>query len=166
MAGSSMRADDRGRVRYRSSTWGRAFLVVLDAGHAGQRELDDARLAASSATPSTASASTPPAAASPRSFIPHADTTIQFEPQIERFLALTDPALVNLCLDVGHHAYAGGDAVRFFGDHHARIPYLHLKDVDPVLCERALTRGLADGSSGRPRARSSTWARAAWISRP
>jgi inosose dehydratase len=70
-------------------------------------------------------------------FHPHADTTIQFEPQIERFLALTDPALVNLCLDVGHHAFAGGDAVSFFRNHHGRVPYLHLKDVDAKLSDRA-----------------------------
>ncbi|MBV9597365.1 MAG: TIM barrel protein [Chloroflexi bacterium] len=70
-------------------------------------------------------------------FHPHADTTIQYEPQIERLLELTDPALINLCLDVGHHAYAGGDAVRFFGEHHARVTYLHLKDVDAGIARRA-----------------------------
>ena len=31
----------------------------------------------------------------------------------------------------GHHAYRGGDPVAFFRRHHARIPYLHLKSVDP-----------------------------------
>lgn len=74
-------------------------------------------------------------------FHPHADTSIQFEPEIERFLQQTDPALVNVCLDVGHHAYAGGDPVSFFRDHQARIPYLHLKDVDQAVCERARTGG-------------------------
>jgi inosose dehydratase len=70
-------------------------------------------------------------------FHPHADTTIQYEPQIERLLELTDPSLINLCLDVGHHAYAGGDAVTFFREHHARVPYLHLKDVDAGIAQRA-----------------------------
>ena len=132
---------------------GARFLVLLDAGHAepaaavAQRELDEPgwghmretvhRLGEYTATRGIAAV-----------FHPHADTTIQFEPQIERFLALTDAALVNLCLDVGHHAYAGGDAVRFFRDHHARIPYLHLKDVDPVLSQRARQRRLVHGSSG------------------
>src|SRR5579859_4789011 len=74
-------------------------------------------------------------------FHPHADATVQFEPEIERFLAETDSALVNLCLDVGHHAYAGGDPVRFLRVHHARIPYLHLKDVAPAVAERARTDG-------------------------
>src|SRR5207245_9713614 len=75
-------------------------------------------------------------------FHPHADTTIQYESDIERLLELTDPGLVNLCLDIGHHAYAGGDAVRFFQEHHARIPYLHLKDVDCAVSARVRERGL------------------------
>jgi inosose dehydratase len=74
-------------------------------------------------------------------FHPHADTTVQFEPHIERFLELTDPSLVNLCLDLGHHAYAGGDPVRFFGQHHARIPYIHLKDVDPARTAQVRAEG-------------------------
>jgi inosose dehydratase len=75
-------------------------------------------------------------------FHPHADTSIQYEPQIERLLELTEPALVNLCLDVGHHAYAGGEPVAFFRKHHARIPYLHLKDVDASISARVRAAGL------------------------
>lgn len=63
-------------------------------------------------------------------FHPHAETHVELEPQIEAFLEATDPAFVALCLDTGHHAYRGGDPVRFFQAHHARIPYLHLKSVD------------------------------------
>jgi inosose dehydratase len=66
-------------------------------------------------------------------FHPHADTNVEYEDQIERFLAETDPAAVNLCFDVGHHEYRGGDAVAFMRAHHARIPYLHLKSVDPAI---------------------------------
>ncbi|MBV9171914.1 MAG: TIM barrel protein, partial [Chloroflexi bacterium] len=75
-------------------------------------------------------------------FHPHADTTIQYEPQIEHLLELTDRALVNLCLDVGHHAYAGGEPVSFFRKHHARIPYLHLKDVDASVTAHVRGAGL------------------------
>jgi len=66
-------------------------------------------------------------------FHPHAETHVEYEDQIEQLLADTDPALVGLCLDTGHHAYRGGDPVAFMRKHHARIPYLHLKSVDPVL---------------------------------
>jgi inosose dehydratase len=123
------------------------YLVLLDAGHAdpsgatgGQRTLTDSawqnvktnshRLGEYTAGRDIALV-----------FHPHGDSTIQFEPDIERFLELTDPSLVNLCLDVGHHAYAGGDAVAFFRRHHARIPYLHLKDVDAALSARAQREG-------------------------
>ena len=62
---------------------------------------------------------------------PHCDTVIQYESQIEILLDSTDASTVSLCLDIGHHAYSGGDAVSFMQRHHERIPYLHLKNVDP-----------------------------------
>jgi inosose dehydratase len=62
-------------------------------------------------------------------FHPHAETHVEYESQIERLLADTDEQL-GLCLDVGHHAYRGGDPVEFTRRHHRRIKYLHLKSVD------------------------------------
>jgi inosose dehydratase len=64
-------------------------------------------------------------------FHPHADSPIEHEADIEHFLASTDEDLVSLCLDLGHHAYAGGDAATFLAQHHRRIPYLHFKNVNP-----------------------------------
>lgn len=69
-------------------------------------------------------------------FHPHAETHIEYEHQIDRLLADTDPSLVSLCLDTGHHAYRGGDPVRYLLDHHDRIACLHLKSVDPVMRTR------------------------------
>ena len=66
-------------------------------------------------------------------FHPHAETHVEYEEQIERLLQETDPDLVALCLDTGHHAYRGGDPVSFVRRHHQRIPYFHLKSVDPEL---------------------------------
>lgn len=66
-------------------------------------------------------------------FHPHAQTHVEYEDQIEQFLEATDPALVSIVLDTGHHSYCGGDPVSFMRKHHARIPYLHLKSVDPAL---------------------------------
>ncbi len=60
----------------------------------------------------------------------------------ERLCALTDPDLVGICLDTGHYAYGFGhprDAVRQYG---RRIRYVHLKDVDPAVRERASKDGL------------------------
>lgn len=75
-------------------------------------------------------------------FHPHADTPVEYEDQIERFLADTDPAVMSLCLDVGHHAYRGGNAPAFLRRHHARIPYLHLKNVDPDVRSRVKKEGI------------------------
>src|SRR5581483_11195719 len=75
-------------------------------------------------------------------FHPHCDAAIEAEPEIERFLADTDPALVGLCLDTGHHAYCGGDPVAFLRRHHRRIPYLHLKSMDPAVRERVTAESI------------------------
>jgi inosose dehydratase len=72
---------------------------------------------------------------------PHAETPIQDDAEIERFLELTDGHEVSLCLDTGHHAYAGGDPVAFVAAHRSRISYLHLKNVD----ERVMSRARAEG---------------------
>lgn len=69
-------------------------------------------------------------------FHPHAETHVEYEDQIEALLEETDPGLVSLCLDTGHHAYRGGDPVAFMRRHHRRIPYLHLKSVDSQLQQK------------------------------
>jgi inosose dehydratase len=74
-------------------------------------------------------------------FHPHAQTHVEYEDQIERLLADVDG--LELCLDVGHHAYCGGEPVRFFARHRDRIPYLHLKSVDRELQDRVAREGLS-----------------------
>jgi len=69
-------------------------------------------------------------------FHPHAETHVQYEDQIEALLDATEPELVSILLDTGHHAYCGGDPVAFMKKHHARIPYLHLKSVDGEISAR------------------------------
>lgn len=72
-------------------------------------------------------------------FHPHAQTHVEYEDQIEQFLNATDPKLVSIVLDTGHHSYCGGDVVSFMRKHHRRIPYLHLKSVDRAVRERVMT---------------------------
>jgi inosose dehydratase len=69
-------------------------------------------------------------------FHPHAETHVEYEAQIEKLIEQTDPALVQVCLDVGHHAYRKGEPVNFMRKHAKRVTYLHLKSVDPVLRQR------------------------------
>lgn len=64
-------------------------------------------------------------------FHSHADSHVETMEQIERFLALTDPRLVTLCLDTGHAEYGGASSVELIRNHPERIGYLHLKQVHP-----------------------------------
>ena len=61
------------------------------------------------------------------------DSHVAHEDQIERLIEETDPELVCLAQDIGHLAYRGVDPVDFVRRHRHRIPYLHLKNVDPEL---------------------------------
>lgn len=69
-------------------------------------------------------------------FHPHVETHVEYEHQIEAFLEQTDPTLVSLCFDIGHHAYRRGNPIQFMRRHHRRIPYLHLKSVDGEMLKR------------------------------
>ena len=75
-------------------------------------------------------------------FHPHADTHVDTQDRIERFLADTDPELVNLCLDTGHVSYCEGDNIEIIKNFPERITYVHLKSVDPVVRARALAEGM------------------------
>ena len=74
-------------------------------------------------------------------FHPHTETYVQYEPQIEKFLEDTDPTLVGVCFDIGHHAYCGGEPLGFLRKHHRRIEYLHLKSVDLRKLKEVQQRG-------------------------
>ena len=60
-------------------------------------------------------------------FHPHADTHVDTQERIERFLSDTDPQFVNLCLDTGHISYCHGDNVQIIERFPERITYVHLK---------------------------------------
>ena len=76
-------------------------------------------------------------------FHPHANTHVEYEDQIEEFLDQTDPSLISLCFDIGHHAYCGGDPIAFMRKHHRRIPYLHLKNVDSQMQQKIADEGIS-----------------------
>jgi inosose dehydratase len=82
-------------------------------------------------------------------FHPHADTHVDTHENVERFLAATDPSLVSLCLDTGHISYCGGDNLKLIRDHPDRIGYVHLKQVDPAVVDRAHAEGIGFGEAVR-----------------
>ena len=77
----------------------------------------------------------------------HAGTFIETAEELEELCRRTDPALVRLCLDVGHLIIGGGDPVRAVERHGQRIVYVHMKDVDPGVLEhmRAGQAGFIEG---------------------
>lgn len=62
-------------------------------------------------------------------FHPHAGTWVETRGEIDQLMRLTDPALVNLCFDVGHALVGGMDPVETIRDHRERVRYVHVKDV-------------------------------------
>ncbi|MEU8351043.1 sugar phosphate isomerase/epimerase [Streptomyces sp. NPDC048845] len=76
---------------------------------------------------------------------PHADTHIDGEENVARFLDATDPEAVGLCLDTGHYAYCGGDSVKLIETYGERIGYLHLKQVDPDILADVVADGVPFG---------------------
>ncbi len=52
--------------------------------------------------------------------------------EVDALMEATDPKHVKLLLDVAHYAQGGGDPVKAIEKHHARILFLHIKDVESV----------------------------------
>lgn len=63
----------------------------------------------------------------------HAAGFMDFEGELERLLAETDPGLLKVCLDTGHTTYAGFDPVAFMNRHMDRISYMHFKDTSAAV---------------------------------
>ncbi|STV31281.1 putative epimerase/isomerase [Klebsiella pneumoniae] len=47
-----------------------------------------------------------------------------------------------LCLDTGHLYYAGMDPLDWLDRYYLRLDYLHFKDVDPQVYQRAIHEGI------------------------
>ncbi len=77
----------------------------------------------------------------------HADTHIDTHAEVDRFLEITDPDVVKLCLDTGHVAYSGGDSLKIIADHPDRIAYVHLKQVDPAVVAKVKAEDLPFGEA-------------------
>ena len=70
---------------------------------------------------------------------PHYGTVIEDDTQVDRLLAGSG---VDLCLDVGHLAVAGADALAVARRADGRIGHVHLKDVDAAVAGRVRRREL------------------------
>ena len=61
----------------------------------------------------------------------HMGTVVQTEAEIDRLMAGTDPALMNLLFDSGHLSFAGIDPAAVLQKHVGRVAHVHLKDIRP-----------------------------------
>jgi inosose dehydratase len=73
-------------------------------------------------------------------FHPHAGSHVEFVDEIDRLMR--DLPDLELCLDTGHAAFAGIDPGELYERHWQRVPYLHLKDVDPAVRRRVVDQRL------------------------
>lgn len=80
-------------------------------------------------------------------FHEHADSHVETQAQIERFLDMTDARYVSLCLDTGHIAYRAGDSVELIRKYPDRIGYVHIKQVDPHIARVAGEEGIPFGQA-------------------
>ena len=69
----------------------------------------------------------------PLAYHHHMAAVVQFEHELDAFMAASGPG-IPLLLDAGHLAFAGGDVLRAIDRHHARISHVHVKDIrQPVI---------------------------------
>jgi inosose dehydratase len=73
----------------------------------------------------------------------HMGTGVMTRADIDRLMASTDPALVNLLLDTGHIAFAGDDPLELARAYADRIGHVHLKSVRPEVVSRVREEGLS-----------------------
>jgi inosose dehydratase len=73
----------------------------------------------------------------------HCAGYVETPEEISRLLDLTDPELLGLVFDAGHYCYGSKstDAVAGLSRFGKRVWYLHCKDCDPVVAEKARKNG-------------------------
>lgn len=71
----------------------------------------------------------------------HCAGYVETPAEIDQLLALTDPSLVGLVLDMGHYAFGGGDSLEALKKHRDRIWHIHFKDCEPGVAENSKKEG-------------------------
>lgn len=71
----------------------------------------------------------------------HVGTYVETPAETTRLLDETDPALIGWCLDVGHLAFGGGQALDLLHRYADRVSHVHVKDVDGAVLAQARSEG-------------------------
>jgi len=70
-------------------------------------------------------------------FHPHVATYVETPEECERFFDVTSHTKVGLCLDTGHCYYGQGDPVAEAKKYKSKLRFVHIKDCDAKVLERA-----------------------------
>ena len=71
----------------------------------------------------------------------HCAGYVETPAEIDQLMALTDPTLVGLVLDMGHYRFGGGDPLLALIKHQSRIWHIHFKDCHPEIAANSRTEG-------------------------
>ncbi len=71
-----------------------------------------------------------------------AGSRLETPAHMDLLAGLTDPDLIGICLDTGHHAYSQGDPRQAIARYGKRIRYIHLKDLNANIARRVRDEGL------------------------
>ncbi len=77
----------------------------------------------------------------------HVGTYVETPAETARLLDETDPALVGWCLDIGHLAFGGGQAIDLLPRYADRVQHVHVKDVDEAVLARARASSWSFGTA-------------------
>jgi inosose dehydratase len=77
----------------------------------------------------------------------HVGTYVETPAETARLLDETDPALMGWCLDIGHLAFGGGNAIDMLPTYANRVEHVHAKDVDGAVLDRAKAEGWSFGTA-------------------
>ena len=67
----------------------------------------------------------------------HVGTWVETPDETRKLLDMTDPAILGLCFDTGHWAFAGGDPVQGIYEFADRIWHVHFKDHEPNVARQS-----------------------------
>jgi len=67
----------------------------------------------------------------------HCAGYVETPEEIDKLMALTDPSLVGLVLDMGHYMFGGGDPLNALKKYKGRIWHVHFKDCHPEIAEKS-----------------------------
>ena len=71
----------------------------------------------------------------------HCAGYVETPAEIDRLLALTDPSLLGLVLDMGHYKFGGGDPLTCLIKYQSRIWHIHFKDCHEEIAVQSRTNG-------------------------